>query len=65
MEFRYRQSHAARHNLARAHYERAACHYQQGNYVKARQQIDASLRQDKTDLQALKLRNEINQSLVR
>ncbi len=65
MEFRDQQSHKARHNLARAHYDRATCHFQQGNYVKARQQIDASLRQDKTDLQALKLRNEINQSLMR
>jgi Tfp pilus assembly protein PilF len=45
--------------------ERASCFLQQGNYVKARQQIDASLRQDKSDLQALRLRNEINQCLMR
>jgi type II secretory pathway component GspD/PulD (secretin)/TolA-binding protein len=64
-EFRDQQSHASRHNLARAHYERATCYLQQGNYVKARQQIDASLHQNKADLQALKLRNEINQCLMR
>lgn len=62
--FRDMQSPTARHNLARAHYERAACYLQQGNYVKARQQIDASLRQDKSDLEALRLRNEINQFLM-
>lgn len=62
--FRDLQSPFARHNLARAHYEKAACYFQQGNYVKARQQIDASLRQDKSDLEALRLRNEINQFLV-
>ena len=38
---------------------------EQQNYVKARQQIDASLRLNKADLQALRLRNEINQSLMR
>ena len=63
-EFRDQQSPHSRHNLARAHYERAACYLQQGNYVKARQQIDASLRQDKSDLEALRLRNQINQCLL-
>jgi type IV pilus assembly protein PilQ len=63
-EFRDGQSHASRHNQARAHFERASCFLQQGNYVKARQQIDASLRLDKSDLQALRLRNEINQCLM-
>ena len=63
-EFRDQQSHKSRHNLARAHYERASCYLQQGNYVKARQQIDASLLQNKADLQALRLRNEINQCLM-
>ena len=63
-EFRDRQSPKSRHNLARAHYDRACRDYQQGNFVKARQQINASLRENKTDLDAIRLRNQIDQCLV-
>ncbi len=63
-EFRDRQSPKSRHNLARAHYDRACQDYQQGNFVKARQQINASLRENKTDLDAIRLRNQIDQCLV-
>ena len=64
-EFRDQQNRVSRHNQARAHFDRARCLMEQQNYVKARQQIDASLRLNKADLQALRLRNEINQSLMR
>ena len=63
-EFRDKQSPKSRHNLARAHYDRACLDYQQGNFVKARQQINASLRENKTDLDAIRLRNQIDQCLV-
>jgi hypothetical protein len=63
-EFRDKQSPKSRHNLARAHYDRACQDYQQGNFVKARQQINASLRENKTDLDAIRLRNQIDQCLV-
>ena len=63
-EFRDRQSPKSRHNLARAHYDRACRDYQQGNFVKARQQINASLRENKADLDAIRLRNQIDQCLV-
>jgi len=64
IEFRNQQSHKARHNLARAHYDRAMCFLQQGKPVKARQQIEASLSLNKADLDALRLRNEINQCFM-
>ncbi len=63
-EFRDKQSPKSRHNLARAHYDRACQDYQQGNFVKARQQINASLRENKTDLDAIRLRNQIDQCLL-
>jgi hypothetical protein len=37
---------------------------QGGNYVKARQQIDASIRQNRTNLPALQLRDQINHVLI-
>ncbi len=52
-----------RHSLALAHFERASGFVRQGNYVKARQQIEASLRQNNADQEAIRLRNEISQSL--
>ena len=63
-EFKNQQSRSKRHNLARAHYERATVYFRDGNYVKARQQIEASLRQDKADRDALGLRNKIDHCLT-
>lgn len=58
-----RQSRATRNNLAYAHYERASSFYQQGNLIRARQQVEASLRQNKADRDAIRLRNQIVQCL--
>jgi hypothetical protein len=51
----------SRRALARAFYECAAVSWQQSEHYKARQQIEASLRQNKDDVDAIRLRNEINQ----
>ena len=51
-----------RHNLARRHYERAQDYIAQGNLLKARQQIDAALRQNKADREALRLQAQIEQA---
>ena len=58
-----RQSRSTRNSLAHAHYERASSFYQQGNLVRARQQVEASLRQNKSDRDAVRLRNQIIQCL--
>ena len=50
--------------LARAHYIRAAALLQQGNMVKARQQIAAALHQNQHDAAAITLRHAIDQSLA-
>lgn len=63
-EFRDANGSFPRQNLAQAHYDRAVCYMQGGNYVKARQQIDASLRQNRTNLPALQLRDQINHVLI-
>ena len=54
----------SRNHLAKAHFHRAGSYLQQGNPVKARQQIDASLRLNKADPEALRLRNEIQQCFM-
>ncbi len=51
-----------RHNLARRHYERAQDYFAAGNLLKARQQIDAALRQNKADREALRLKAQIEQA---
>jgi type IV pilus assembly protein PilQ len=58
------QAMSSRSHLARAHYDRARTHVRQGNLVKARQQVDASLRQNTRDADAVQLRTEINQCLL-
>ena len=63
-EFRDAHGLLPRQNLAQAHFDRAVCYMQGGNYVKARQQIDASIRQNRTNLPALQLREQINQVLM-
>lgn len=52
-----------RTSLTRAHYERACAYFEQGNLLKARQQIDAALVQNKGDLECQKLKLKIDQSL--
>ncbi len=60
--FRDNLSHVNRHNLTRGHYERAQDYFTQGNLLKARQQIDAALKQNKADLEALRLKGQIEQA---
>jgi type II secretory pathway component GspD/PulD (secretin) len=52
---------ANRRQLAKAHYQRATIYVQQGNPVRARQQIEASLRLNAADPDSQRLRNEIIQ----
>ncbi len=60
--FRDNLSPINRNNLTRAHYERAEDYYTQGNLLKARQQIDAALRQNKADYDSLRLKDKIEQA---
>ncbi len=60
--FRDNLSAVNRQNLTRAHYERALAYFEQGNLLKARQQIDAALHQNKADLDSLRLRDQIEQA---
>ncbi len=60
--FRDNLSHVNRHNLTRGHYERAQDYFTQGNLLKARQQIDAALKQNKADLESLRLKAQIEQA---
>ncbi|WP_010586354.1 type II and III secretion system protein [Schlesneria paludicola] len=50
--------------LARAHYTRATAYLHEGNTVKARQQIEASLHHNQHDAEAHRLRSAIDQSLA-
>ncbi|WP_373653104.1 hypothetical protein [Schlesneria sp. DSM 10557] len=63
-EFRDSRSHHSRQQLARAHYERACAEFQSGNLVKAHLQIHASLRENKGDTEALRLRDQIHAGLM-
>ena len=60
--FRDNLSHVNRQNLTRGHYERAQDYFDQGNLLKARQQIDAALKQNKADLESLRLKAQIEQA---
>ena len=60
--FRDNLSHVNRQNLTRGHYERAQDYFDQGNLLKARQQIDAALKQNKADLESLRLKVQIEQA---
>ena len=60
--FRDNLSSINRQNLTRGHYERAEDYYTQGNLLKARQQVDAALRQNKADLDSLRLKDKIEQA---
>jgi type II secretory pathway component GspD/PulD (secretin) len=61
--FRDNLSPVNRTSLMRAHYDRACLYYEQGNLLKARQQIDAALLQSKGDLECQKLKLKIDQSI--
>ena len=63
MHFRDHLAPINRHNLARAHYERAVEHFDRGELLKAHQQVTAALRQNKSDLDSLRLRDQINAAL--
>ncbi len=60
--FRDNLSPINRQNLTRGHYERAEDFYAQGNLLKARQQVDAALHQNKSDLDSLRLKHKIEQA---
>lgn len=62
-DFRNNLSPVNRTSLTRAHFERAADYFEQGNLLKAKQQIDAALRQNKADLECQKLRLKIDHAL--
>lgn len=61
--FRDSLSHVNRTNLTRAHYERACACFEQGNLLKAKQQIDAALLQNKGDLECQRLKLKIDQAI--
>lgn len=61
--FRDSLSPVNRTNLTRAHYERACIYFDQGNLLKAKQQIDAALLQNKGDLECQKLKLKIDHAL--
>ena len=61
--FRDNLSPVNRTSLTRAHFERAFDYFEQGNLLKAKQQIDAALRQNKGDMECLKLRLKIDHAL--
>jgi len=61
--FRDHLSPINRTSLTRAHYERACHYYEQGNLLKAKQQIEAALRQHRGDLECQRLKLQIDQAL--
>lgn len=61
--FRDNLSVVNRTSLTRAHYERAMLYFEQGSLLKAKQQIDAALLQNKGDLECQRLKLKIDQAL--
>ncbi len=61
--FRDNLSSVNRASLTRAHYDRACTYFDQGNLLKAKQQIDAALVQNKGDLDCQRLNLKIEKSL--
>ena len=61
--FRDHLSPVNRNSLTRAHYERAVDYFEQGNLLKAKQQIDAALLQNKGDLECQRLRLKIDHAI--
>jgi tetratricopeptide (TPR) repeat protein len=63
-EFRDKLSPINRHNLARVEYERAARYFDEGDAHRAKRHIDEALRHNRNDLDALRLREQINAALT-
>jgi type IV pilus assembly protein PilQ len=61
--FRDNLSAVNRTSLTRAHYDRALVYFEHGNLLKAKQQIDAALLQNKGDLECQRLRLKIDHAL--
>lgn len=61
--FRDHLSPVNRTSLTRAHYERAVDYFESGNLLKAKQQIDAALLQNKGDLECQRMRLKIDQAI--
>ena len=61
--FRDNLSVVNRTSLTRAHYERALFYFEQGNLLKAKQQVDAALLQNKGDMECQRLRLKIDQAI--
>lgn len=61
--FRDNLSVVNRTSLTRAHYDRAVFYFEQGNLLKAKQQVDAALLQNKGDLECQRLRLKIDQAI--
>jgi hypothetical protein len=57
--FRNHLAQINRRNLARSHYERAYELYERGDLLRAREQVDHALRHSKNDMDALRLRDQI------
>lgn len=58
-EFRDKFSPINRNNLARVEYERAARYFEEGDAYRAKRHIDESLRHNRSDLDSLRLRDQI------
>lgn len=61
--FRDKLSPINRHNLARVEYERAARYFDEGDAPRAKRHIDESLRHNRTDKDALRLRDQITAAI--
>lgn len=61
--FRDHLSPINRTSLTRAHYDRAVDYFESGNLLKAKQQIDAALLQNKGDLECQRMRLKIDQAI--
>jgi type IV pilus assembly protein PilQ len=59
-EFRNRQSSINRRSLSRIEYEKAARDFEEGHLSRAKYHIEESLRHNRNDVQALRLRNTID-----
>ena len=62
-QFRNRMSKIGRTNLANIEFERAARKYEEGDYDKARFHIEQSLRQNRLDIDTLRLKEQIDSQI--
>lgn len=61
--FRDKLSPINRHNLARVEYERAARYFEEGDAERAKRHVDEALRHNRTDNDALRLRDQITAAI--